>query len=248
METATLVGAMSTVLFASSMVPMLVRAARTRDVSSYSRGHLALGNVGNLAHTVYVVSLPPGPGVGAARVPHPGDPADAGLARRVDPGSEEVVDRPVGLLEQLEDPGRPGGGVETLVEVVVGGVLASRRPGVQPRQEGVAVEAAQLEQHERIGVEQPGHLVEHGQRVGARVGPGRAAAAGLQLAAVGQQLDAGLLGVLDEGERQLAGQQRRDPARLRGDRLDQRVDRARRRAPGTDAVTVQTSSPSTTAA
>ena len=61
MNIATLAGVVSTVLFAGSMLPMLVRAARTRDLTSYSRSHLVLTNVGNLVHSVYVVHLPVGP-------------------------------------------------------------------------------------------------------------------------------------------------------------------------------------------
>jgi hypothetical protein len=57
----TVAGLASTTLFAGSMVPMLVRAARTRDLSSYSRGQLVLSNVGNAVHAVYVYSLPFGP-------------------------------------------------------------------------------------------------------------------------------------------------------------------------------------------
>ena len=40
---------------------MLVKAARTREFSSYSRGNLVLANVGNLVHSVYVAQLPAGP-------------------------------------------------------------------------------------------------------------------------------------------------------------------------------------------
>ena len=54
-------GTVSTVLFVSSYLPMLVKAARTRDLRSYSPGNLVIANVGNLVHTVYVLSLPPGP-------------------------------------------------------------------------------------------------------------------------------------------------------------------------------------------
>jgi hypothetical protein len=61
MNAATVAGVVSTLVFAGSTLPMLVRAARTRDLSSYSRGHLGLTNLGNAVHTVYVVSLPPGP-------------------------------------------------------------------------------------------------------------------------------------------------------------------------------------------
>jgi len=61
MKAATLAGVASTIIFAGSTLPMVVRAARTRDVSSYSRGHLVMTNAGNAVHTVYIASLPPGP-------------------------------------------------------------------------------------------------------------------------------------------------------------------------------------------
>jgi len=61
MSAATAAGMASTLLFLGSMLPMAARAIRTRDMTSYSRGHLVLTNLGNLAHTVYVVSLPVGP-------------------------------------------------------------------------------------------------------------------------------------------------------------------------------------------
>jgi hypothetical protein len=61
MNAATIAGVSSTLLFAGSSLPMVVRAARTRDVSSYSRSHLFMTNVGNAVHTVYIASLPPGP-------------------------------------------------------------------------------------------------------------------------------------------------------------------------------------------
>ena len=54
-------GAVSTTIFAVSMLPMLVKAGRSRDLSSYSLGNIALANVGNVVHSVYVFSLPPGP-------------------------------------------------------------------------------------------------------------------------------------------------------------------------------------------
>ena len=66
---------------------------------------------------------------------------------------------------------------------------------------------------------------QHRQRVRARVDPVVAGARRAELAAVRQQLDARLLGVLDQRVRQLAGEQRGDPAGLRRDRLDQRLDR-----------------------
>ena len=56
-----LAGTLSTVLFAVGMLPMLVKAARTRDLASYSPGNLVLSNVANAVHSVYVFNLPAGP-------------------------------------------------------------------------------------------------------------------------------------------------------------------------------------------
>ena len=56
-----LAGAASTVIFACSRLPMLVKAARTKDLSSYSLGNILLSNLGNLVHSVYVFHLPAGP-------------------------------------------------------------------------------------------------------------------------------------------------------------------------------------------
>ena len=61
MDMATLAGTMSTAIFVTSALPMLVKAARTRDLDSYSRGQLVLANVGNAINSVYVFSLPVGP-------------------------------------------------------------------------------------------------------------------------------------------------------------------------------------------
>ncbi|MEP6648883.1 MAG: hypothetical protein ABJA74_03100 [Lapillicoccus sp.] len=40
---------------------MLVKAVRTRDLSSYSAGNLVVANVGNVVHSIYLFSLPAGP-------------------------------------------------------------------------------------------------------------------------------------------------------------------------------------------
>jgi hypothetical protein len=60
-EIPVLAGLASTILFVASTLPMLVKARRTRDLSSYSLGNLLLANTGNAVHSVYVFSLPPGP-------------------------------------------------------------------------------------------------------------------------------------------------------------------------------------------
>ena len=56
-----LAGFVSTVIFAVSALPMLLKAYRTKDLSSYSRGNILLANTGNLVHSLYVYALPPGP-------------------------------------------------------------------------------------------------------------------------------------------------------------------------------------------
>lgn len=54
-------GMISSLIFASSTLPMLLKACRTRDLHSYSLSHMLLSNVGNLIHSLYVYSLPVGP-------------------------------------------------------------------------------------------------------------------------------------------------------------------------------------------
>ena len=56
-----LAGIASTVIFAGSTLPMLGKALRTRELGSYSLGNLLLANTGNVVHSIYVFSLPPGP-------------------------------------------------------------------------------------------------------------------------------------------------------------------------------------------
>ena len=54
-------GSISTVIFAFSTLPMLLKAFQTRDMRSYSLGNILLSNVGNVVHSFYVFNLPPGP-------------------------------------------------------------------------------------------------------------------------------------------------------------------------------------------
>jgi uncharacterized protein with PQ loop repeat len=56
-----LAGTASTVIFTSSVLPMLVKAWRSKDLRSYSLSNLVLSNIGNAVHTVYVLHLPAGP-------------------------------------------------------------------------------------------------------------------------------------------------------------------------------------------
>ncbi len=58
---AVLAGSVSTALFVVSALPMLYKAARTRDLGSYSLGNLVLANVGNGFYAIYVFSMPVGP-------------------------------------------------------------------------------------------------------------------------------------------------------------------------------------------
>ena len=58
---AVIAGIVSTVIFAASALPMLIKAARTRDLGSYSRGNIVLANVGNAVYSIYVAQLPAGP-------------------------------------------------------------------------------------------------------------------------------------------------------------------------------------------
>jgi uncharacterized protein with PQ loop repeat len=57
----TLAGTLATMVFAVSTLPMLGKALRSRDLTSYSTGNLVLANVGNALYSVYVFGLPLGP-------------------------------------------------------------------------------------------------------------------------------------------------------------------------------------------
>ena len=54
-------GFTSTVMFVSSNLPMLFKAFKTKNLKSYSLGHIALSNLGNLIYWLYIASLPFGP-------------------------------------------------------------------------------------------------------------------------------------------------------------------------------------------
>ena len=61
LDLAVVAGSVSTAVFAGSMLPMVAKAVRTRDLASYSVPSLLLSNAGNVVHSVYVFSLPAGP-------------------------------------------------------------------------------------------------------------------------------------------------------------------------------------------
>lgn len=54
-------GIISSVMFASSHVPMLLKAYKTKDLHSYSSLNMVLINIGNLIYWLYIVQLPFGP-------------------------------------------------------------------------------------------------------------------------------------------------------------------------------------------
>ncbi|HET9591107.1 MAG TPA: hypothetical protein VFO91_20140 [Anaerolineales bacterium] len=54
-------GFASTLMFMTSNLPMLFKAYKTKNLKSYSLGHIALGNLGNLIYWLYLTGLPFGP-------------------------------------------------------------------------------------------------------------------------------------------------------------------------------------------
>lgn len=60
-EIAVLAGSAAAAIFIVSQLPMLIKAGRTKDLSSYSVINIGLANLGNVIYAVYVLSLPPGP-------------------------------------------------------------------------------------------------------------------------------------------------------------------------------------------
>ena len=61
MDVPLIAGTVATVAFAVSNLPMLGKALRTRDVSSYSVSSLGMINAANVVYSLYVFSLPIGP-------------------------------------------------------------------------------------------------------------------------------------------------------------------------------------------
>ena len=54
-------GIASSSMFVVGTFPMLLKAFKTKDLKSYSLGNIALSNLGNLVHWIYISSLPLGP-------------------------------------------------------------------------------------------------------------------------------------------------------------------------------------------
>ena len=57
----TMAGVISSLIFMTGTLPMLLKAFHTKDLGSYSFGNILLSNLGNLIHWLYVVALPFGP-------------------------------------------------------------------------------------------------------------------------------------------------------------------------------------------
>jgi hypothetical protein len=56
-----LAGFASTAMFVAGNLPMLLKAYTTKNLKSYSLGHILLGSLGNLTYWLYLTSLPFGP-------------------------------------------------------------------------------------------------------------------------------------------------------------------------------------------
>ncbi len=61
MDIPLIAGTVATVVFAVSNLPMVRKALRTRDVSSYSLSSIGMINGANAVYSLYVFSLPVGP-------------------------------------------------------------------------------------------------------------------------------------------------------------------------------------------
>jgi uncharacterized protein with PQ loop repeat len=54
-------GSAASLIMVTGTINMLIKAVRTKDLSSYSLMHIVLSNVGNALYWVYMLSLPFGP-------------------------------------------------------------------------------------------------------------------------------------------------------------------------------------------
>ena len=54
-------GSAAAAIFMISQLPMLIKAWRTKNLTSYSFANIGLANVGNALYAVYVVQVPVGP-------------------------------------------------------------------------------------------------------------------------------------------------------------------------------------------
>ncbi|HEU5484918.1 MAG TPA: PQ-loop repeat-containing protein [Microlunatus sp.] len=60
-ELALFAGSAAVAIFMISQLPMLIKACRTKDLTSYSFANIGLANLGNVLYAVYVLQVPPGP-------------------------------------------------------------------------------------------------------------------------------------------------------------------------------------------
>jgi len=60
-EFAMFAGSAAAAIFMLSQLPMLIKAGRTKDLTSYSFANIGLANLGNVLYAVYVFQVPPGP-------------------------------------------------------------------------------------------------------------------------------------------------------------------------------------------
>jgi uncharacterized protein with PQ loop repeat len=54
-------GSAAAAIFIISQLPMLIKARRTKNLTSYSFANIGLANVGNALYAVYVFQVPVGP-------------------------------------------------------------------------------------------------------------------------------------------------------------------------------------------
>lgn len=60
-ELALFAGSAAATIFVISQLPMLIKACRTKDLTSYSFANIGLANLGNVLYAIYVVQMPIGP-------------------------------------------------------------------------------------------------------------------------------------------------------------------------------------------
>jgi hypothetical protein len=58
---AIMAGFISGAIFIFSNLPMIAKAFLTKNLKSYSLGHIGLANLGNMIHWIYIAGLPVGP-------------------------------------------------------------------------------------------------------------------------------------------------------------------------------------------
>ena len=197
--------------------------AAVRDVPGDARAPSTTPATVDQSH----VAAPHGPPLPASTTSRAGAPTRA-AGRSTAAAARRAAAASASSATQRRRPGRLSSGSSDRPDVergVCSCSRASRSSRGQP---------AQVEEHQRVGLDQPGQLVEHGQRVRARVRPRVAGAVAAELGAERQQLDAGLLGVLDQGVRQVA----RTAARRSGRPRRPRSRPARRRASSSSSGSV----------